>query len=88
MSTSLSPVMSKYQTVKAFGILAFLSFAAVYIIYATWFISVWCFFAALLSAVVYIHFILRRAGRSESRPLRATIVFPRSAENSFSDHHS
>jgi hypothetical protein len=55
--------------VKVFGVLALLSFAAAYFFYAIWFISVWCFFAALLSAVVYLHFVLYRAQRSGA-PIR------------------
>ena len=66
MSTTLSPLLSTYRMVKAFGVLALLSFAAVYGFYATWFISVWCFFAALLSALVYLHFVLRRSEPSSS----------------------
>lgn len=62
MSTTLSQFLSTHRTVKVFGGLALLSFAAAYFFYATWFISVWCFFAALLSAVVYLHFVLRRTG--------------------------
>ena len=49
-----------------FGVLALLSFGAAYAFYATWFISVWCFFAALLSAVIYLHFGVREVGRSRS----------------------
>ena len=64
MSTTLSLFLSTHRTVMAFGVLALSSFAAAYFFYATWFISVWCFFAALLSAVVYLHFVLRRADRS------------------------
>ena len=76
VSTTLSPIFSTYRMVKVFGVLALLSFGAVYFFYATWFISVWCFFAALLSAVVYLHFGVRGgAGR-------------RSTENSLSGHHS
>ncbi len=56
MSTTISPLLSTHRTVKVFGVLALLSFAAAYYFYATWFISVWCFFAALMSAVVYLHF--------------------------------
>ena len=63
MSTTFSPLLSTHRTVKVFGVLALSSFAAAYFFYATWFISVWCFFAALLSAVVYLHFVLRRAER-------------------------
>ena len=61
MSTTLSQFLSSHRTVKVFGVLALLSFAAAYYFYATWFISVWCFFAALMSAVIYLHFVLRRA---------------------------
>jgi len=56
MSTTISPVLSTHRTVRVFGVLALLSFAAAYYFYSTWFISVWCFFAALMSAVVYLHF--------------------------------
>jgi hypothetical protein len=76
LSTTVSPILSTHQMVKAFGVLALLSFGAVYYFYATWFISVWCFFAALLSLVVYLHFLRHRIQRS------------RSAENTLSAHHS
>ena len=59
LSTAFSPILSTHRMVKVFGVLALSSFAAAYAFYATWFISVWCFFAALLSAVVYLHFVLR-----------------------------
>lgn len=58
-STTLSPLLSTHRIVKVFGVLALSSFAAAYFFHAAWFISVWCFFAALLSAVVYLHFVLR-----------------------------
>ena len=35
-----------------FGFLLLLSFAAAYYFYATWFFSVWCFLAAILSVTV------------------------------------
>ena len=76
LSTTVSPILSTHRMVMVFGVLALLSFGAVYFFYAIWFISVWCFFAALLSAVVYLHFVLRDAKRS------------RSTENSLSAHHS
>jgi len=76
LSTTVSPILSTHRMVMVFGVLALLSFGAAYYFYATWFISVWCFFAALLSAVVYLHFVLRDAKRS------------RSTENSLSAHHS
>ena len=78
MATSLSPLLSTYRMVKVFGVLALSSFAAAYYFYATWFISVWCFFAALLSAIVYLHFALRRAERSARRRTLGTTASPRS----------
>jgi hypothetical protein len=35
-----------------------------YAAYAVWFISLWCFFAALLSALVWLHFGRRRPAPS------------------------
>ena len=75
MSTTLSPLLSTHRIVKVFGVLALASFAAAYFFYATWFISVWCFFAALLSAVVYLHFVLRSTRDMAMAPAGA----PRSA---------
>lgn len=67
LATTVSPLLSTHRVVKVFGALALLSFGAAYYFYTTWFISVWCFFAALLSALVYVHFAVR--GR---HPLAAT----------------
>ncbi len=72
MSTAISPVVSRHRLVQVFGVAALLSFATAYYFFATWFISVWCFFAALLSAIIYCHFGLRgatRNGSSENSPL-------------------
>jgi len=88
ISTTLSPFLSSYRMVKVFGVLALSSFAAAYFFYSTWFISVWCFFAALLSTVVCLHFVLRRAERSGRRHRLATTVLGRSSEARLSDHHS
>ena len=61
LSTAFSPILSTHRMVTVFGVLALSSFAMAYAFYATWFISVWCFFAALLSAVVYLQFLPRKA---------------------------
>ncbi len=71
LSTAISPLLSSHRMVVVFGVLALLSFAAAYAFYSTWFISVWCFFAALLSVVVYLHFALR--GRENLTSIRAEI---------------
>ena len=83
-STTLSPLLSTHRVVKVFGVLALSSFAAAYYFYATWFISVWCFFAALLSAVVYLQFVSRGAGRGEPRQLPKATVFDQSTANKLS----
>ena len=70
LATTVSPMLSTHRMLKVFGVLALMSFAAAYFFYAIWFISVWCFFAALLSAVIYLHFALR--GRSNLTPIQAT----------------
>ena len=63
LSTTVSPILSTHRMVKVFGVLALLSFAVVYYFYATWFISVWCFFAAILSVIVLVHLAWPNAGR-------------------------
>ena len=70
VSTTVSPLLSTLRWVKVFGMLALLSFGAAYYFYATWFISVWCFFAALLSTVIYLHFALRPTERGSSQQMR------------------
>ncbi|HZC25267.1 MAG TPA: DUF6629 family protein [Candidatus Binatia bacterium] len=88
MSTTLSPILSTHRTVKIFGVLALSSFAAAYYFYASWFISVWCFFAALLSTVVYLHFVQRRAERGGRRYRLGTRVPRQSTGSPLSDPHS
>ena len=67
LSTTASPLSSTHRMVKVFGVLALLAFGAAYTFYAQWFISVWCLFAALLSAVIYLHFALPRGDGFESQ---------------------
>lgn len=55
-ATCISLFFSSHKAVVAFGVVALLSFLAAYGFYAVWFISVWCFFAAMLSGVVYLYF--------------------------------
>jgi len=64
-ATTASLLLSAHVRVRIFGTLSALAFAAAYVFYARWFISVWCFFAALLSVLVYFHFAaLRLKGNS------------------------
>lgn len=87
MTTTVSPLLSTHRIVNVFGVLSLLSFAAAYFFYATWFISVWCFFAALLSAVIYHHFTMRKIEHSESRHMLESSAPNQSIKNRFSDNH-
>lgn len=68
MSIALSLLLSTHRMVMLFGVLAVLSFAVAYLFYTTWFISVWCFFAAVLSVVVYGHFRWQKDHAGEPKP--------------------
>jgi len=57
--TCLAPLLSSYRTVQLFGVAIACSMLATYLAYAMWFASVWCFFAALTSGVVFVHFSRR-----------------------------
>ena len=61
VSVAFGPILSTHRMVKVFGVLALSSFGGAYLLYVTWFISVWCFFAAILSGVIFFHFALRSA---------------------------
>ena len=56
LSTCITSLFSSYRSVRWFGVASFVSFVAAYAFYAVWFISVWCFFAAVLSVIVLLHF--------------------------------
>jgi uncharacterized protein DUF6629 len=63
VSTCLAPLLSSHKMVRLFGIVLIASMIAAYIIYSMWFASVWCFFAALTSGIVFLHFSGRRTPR-------------------------
>ncbi len=71
LGTCFSLLLSSHWSVRLFGIAAFGSFIAAYAFYATWLISVWCFFAAALSMIVLLHFSRRPAiPLAQSSPAR------------------
>lgn len=61
-ATCLSGFVSSHPFVRLFGGLALLSFIATYIFYAQALVSVWCFFAAILSMLLYVHLRFRNLG--------------------------
>ena len=62
LATCVSCLFSSHKFVKLFGVLLFLTFLAAYRIHALTLVSVWCFFAAILSLLVYLHIRFRRDG--------------------------
>ena len=67
-ATTVSQMLSSHRWIRWFGVLALGSAVAAYVAYAQWFISVWCFFAALLSGVIYLHVRSRPASHTGSGP--------------------
>jgi hypothetical protein len=64
LGTCVGPLLSSHRWVRVFGMAATLSFVATYTFYVTWFISVWCFFAGILSSVVLLFFSRSPANQS------------------------
>ena len=56
LATCVSCLFSSHGCVNAFGALAFVLAIAAYQVSTRTFVSVWCFFAAVLSLLVYVHF--------------------------------
>ena len=56
LATCVSGLFSTHRCINAFGVLAFILAIAAYRVSVTTFVSVWCFYAAILSFLVYFHF--------------------------------
>ena len=67
-ATCVSAFFSSHPFVNLFGALSLLSFIAAYVIYARAFVSVWCFFAAILSVLMYVHLRYRGLGGFPATP--------------------
>lgn len=65
LATCASSLFSSHRSVRWFGIATTIAMLAAAALFRTWFISVWCFFAAAISVLVLVHFT--RLGRSDSR---------------------
>ena len=52
-ATILSPFVSTLRNASLIGLLLFLSFASSYLFFNEYFVSVWCFFAAMISVLIY-----------------------------------
>ena len=61
-ATCFTGTISSHTFVRLFGGLALLSFIATYFFAASALVSVWCFFAAVLSVLIYLHLRYRGFG--------------------------
>jgi hypothetical protein len=61
-ATCFTGTVSSHTFVRLFGGLALLSFIATYFFAANALVSVWCFFAAVLSLLIYLHLRYRHFG--------------------------
>ncbi|MBI1886874.1 MAG: hypothetical protein HYS19_00645 [Nitrosomonadales bacterium] len=66
-ATCVACFFSSHKQVNIFGILALLLFMVAYWFYTAAFFSVWCFFAAILSVVIYLYF---KSGKARAPDLR------------------
>lgn len=61
-ATCVSCFFSSHGFVRLFGVLALLSFLAAALVNVMALVSIWCFFAAILSLLIYIHLRFRHLG--------------------------
>lgn len=56
IATCVSSLLSSRRVIQVFGASSLVAFAGAYAIHVATFVSVWCFFAAVLSFIVYFYF--------------------------------
>jgi hypothetical protein len=56
LATCVSGLFSSHRCINAFGVLAFVLAVIAYQVSVKTFVSVWCFYAAVLSLFIYLHF--------------------------------
>jgi hypothetical protein len=56
LATCVSGLFSSHRCINIFGVLAFVLAIAAYLLSVETFVSVWCFFAAILSLLIVVHF--------------------------------
>ena len=73
-ATCVSCVFSSHGFVKLFGVLSLLSFIAAYVVHIGALVSIWCFFAAILSLLIYLHLRFRTRGGFPTAPSLGHVV--------------
>ena len=67
-ATCVSCFFSSHTFVRLFGVLALASFVAAYLVHVRALVSIWCFFAATLSLLIYVHLRFRDLGGFPREP--------------------
>ena len=75
-ATCVSCFFSSHGFVRLFGVLALLSFVAAYFVYVNALVSIWCFFAAMLSLLIYLHLRFRSLGGFPIEPPLESVRVP------------
>lgn len=69
-ATCVSCFLSSHGFVRLFGALSLTAFVAAYVVHIGALVSIWCFFAAILSLLIYLHLRFRdRGGYPAEHPL-------------------
>lgn len=71
LATCISSLLSSHSEVRWFGAVSLTAYAAASAFYRVWFISVWCFLAAVMSATVWLYFRQSRSIGGIGTPLCA-----------------
>jgi hypothetical protein len=61
IATCASSMLASHPLIRMFGLLTLVTFLTAYAIHAATLVSVWCFFAAILSLIVYVYFSRARS---------------------------
>lgn len=72
-ATCVGAFFSSHRIIKIFGVLALLLFMLAYWFYTAAFFSVWCFFSAILSVIIYLYFKFGKARSPWAIGTRATV---------------
>ena len=75
-ATCVSCFFSSHGYVKLFGVLSLASFMAAYVVHVEALVSIWCFFAAILSLLIYLHLRLRGLGGFPKEPSFPSAIAP------------
>ena len=67
-ATCVSCFFSSHTFVRLFGALALLAFIVAYLVHVMALVSMWCFFAAILSLLIYLHLRFRNLGGFQKEP--------------------